>query len=93
MEDEKIENLMIELKMTLYNDLKNFWLNNKELPLSKLIYISFNALTYLISYQSYILFSKDKDNQEVYKYIDEICMIAKKQFDHHQECIEKDSIQ
>lgn len=79
MNDEDLISISIDLRRKLYEDLKEFWINKKNISQEQLLFINSVVMSSLVAQLTHAMFQKDIGQKPLFDYIDRICAIAKEQ--------------
>jgi hypothetical protein len=80
MNEKELYNKTTDLRRELYNVMKEFWKNNKNISQDQVFFINSIVISSLVSQIVYMLFKKDIGDKPQLDYIDQICEFAKEHF-------------
>lgn len=78
MNEELMQELALELRRKLFDDMEKFWNeHHKLMNMTEIFFINTAVMSSLVSQITYYLFKKDIGLQNQYEYIDQIANVAK----------------
>jgi hypothetical protein len=69
----------INLRRKIFDEMREFW-SGKDLDSEQVFFINSVVTASLVAHVTYLMFKKDIGNEPSLSYIDDICELAKKQF-------------